>query len=245
MFQSLGLIAQRMRHMPLALILVALAAALPHSAFAAMSAEDEEDNRPPVRLIIGLDLSRSNPLVDSDAYAAKAADLIANEIKDLPLASKVMIRTFGSYKGSVNNLRIDRDISSAGDEKPAAVADLVRQIVANVPKLVRDGTLEAQNQTNIVPFLENMSEFVDCGEMDATVILISDGIEDSEYARLVNRDESLPTPDSGLYGGCSQLEIVGLGQGTNSPSLTEHLRAEWEDWAKAAGFKNFDGFNEW
>ena len=174
------------------LLLAALAAFAPQLALAAISDSAGEDNRPPERLIVGLDLSRSNPLVNSDSYAASVADLVADEVKDLPLASKVMIRTFGSYTGAVNNLRIDRDISSESDEKPAAVADLVREIVANVPKLVRDGTLEAQNKTNIVPFLENMSELVDCSQLDTSIILVSDGIEDSEYARLIDRGESLP-----------------------------------------------------
>jgi hypothetical protein len=90
-----------------------------------------------------------------------------------------------------------------------------------------------------------MSELVNCSQMDTSVILVSDGIEDSEYARLINRDESLPTPSSAMFSGCSSLEIAGLGQGANSPSLTEHLRVEWEKWAKAAGFRTFDGFNEW
>lgn len=207
-------------------------------------ADDDEDTRAPERLVIGLDLSRSNPLVKSQSYAGGAADVVADAVTDLPMASVVMIRTFGSY-GSGNNLRIDRQISSQKDEKPAAVASLVREIVANVPKLVKAGKLDVQNDTNVVAFLENMAQFVDCGKMNTTVVLVSDGIEDSEYARLIDPNDSLPNPTAGLYRGCESLEIVGLGQGADSPQLTEHLRTEWERWAKAAGFKSFDGYNDW
>ncbi|MFZ1989677.1 MAG: hypothetical protein WAW96_07880 [Alphaproteobacteria bacterium] len=205
----------------------------------------ENNNGPPERVIIGLDLSTSNPLITNATYAGAAAELVAEDIKKLPMASVVMIRTFGSYSGQRNNLRIDRQVSSQRDEKPVAVAALVQEIISNVPKLVRDGTLQSQDRTNIVPFLEDMAEFVDCSKMDTTVILVSDGVEDSEYARLKDRNDSLPHPTSAPYRGCSELEIVGLGQGANSPSFTGHLRDEWSAWAKAAGFRNFDGLSDW
>jgi hypothetical protein len=48
-----------------------------------------------------------------------------------------------------------------------------------------------------------------------------------------------------MYAGCSQLEIIGLGQGQASPSVTERLREEWAAWAKSAGFKSFNGYNSW
>lgn len=214
-------------------------------AHAALADSEQANNGPPRLIIIGLDLSESNPLIGNSSYAASAASVVAETIKTLPMASKVMLRTFGSYSAQKNSLRIDREISSERDEKPAAVASLVEEIIANVPKLVREGKLESQGRTNIVPFLEDMSEFVDCSKMDAAVILVSDGIEDSEYARLKNRDESLPAPSSEMYRGCSELMIVGLGQGANSPSFTERLRMAWEGWAKAAGFRNFEGLSDW
>lgn len=231
----------------LALLSAVFIVSVPGRAGASLAddASIENNNGPPERVIIGLDLSTSNPLITDRRYAASAAELVAKEVRNLPMASVVMIRTFGSYSGQKNNLRIDREISSQRDEKPAAVAALVREVIAGVPKLVRDGTLESQNRTNIISFLEDMAEFVDCSRMDTTVILVSDGIEDSEYARLRNRDDSLPRPSSGLYRGCSELEIVGLGQGANSPSFTEHLRDEWGAWARGAGFRNFDGFSDW
>ncbi len=215
-------------------------------AHAALADDAGDENKgPPQLIVIGLDLSQSNPLVSNSSYAASAGALVGETVKELPMASKVMLRTFGSYSGQKNTLRIDREISSQKDEKPAAVASLVEEIISNVPKLVREGTLQSQDKTNILPFLEDMAEFVDCSKMDTTVILVSDGIEDSEYARLKDKDESLPVPSSELYRGCSELLIVGLGQGGNSPSLTERLRNDWGAWSKAAGFRNFDGLSDW
>ena len=194
--------------------------------------------------MIGLDLSESNPLVSNKSYAASAGALVAQNIKSLPMASKVMLRTFGSYSGQKNNVRFDTEISSQGDEKPPVVAKHVEDLIAGVPEFVRAGSLEVQDRTNILSFLEDMAQFVDCSKMDTTVILVSDGIEDSEYARL-KHGESLPAPSPGLYRGCAELLIVGLGQGADSPSFTERLRSEWGAWAKAAGFRDFEGLSNW
>jgi hypothetical protein len=203
-----------------------------------------DDTPAPMRLVIGLDLSKSNPLVDSEPYAQSVADLVGSEIQDLPLASIVMLRTFGAYSAASNNLKIDRRLSVDGDERPEAVASLMSEIIAGVPKLVRDGTLEAQDSTNIVSFLESMSEFVDCSETDARIILVSDGLEDSDYAHLADPDESLPPPGR-IYAGCSELEILGLGQGQKDPRVTQRLRSEWRAWARSAGFKDFTGLDNW
>jgi hypothetical protein len=239
-----GIVGMRSRR-ALALAAVMVSALCVGAAAAADTDEQSEDNRAPVRVIIGLDLSRSNPLIDSQNYASAMGDYVADYIKDLPLASVVMLRTFGTYDARDNNLRIDRSISSLRDEKPAAVGALMRQIVSNIPKMVHEGRLESQASTNIVAFLEDMSDVVDCRKMDARVLLISDGIEDSEYARLEHVNEHLPKPSYELFRGCSQMEIVGLGQGQRSPAVTEHLKDEWERWAKAAGFHSFVGLNNW
>src|SRR6201999_2390485 len=57
----------------------------------------------PHRLVIGLDISKSNPLVDNAAFADKVAVRISNIIKGLGMASEVHVRTFGSYDASSNN----------------------------------------------------------------------------------------------------------------------------------------------
>lgn len=211
----------------------------------AMGARADSDRPSPQRIVIGLDLSKSNPLVTSRQYAASVAQYVSEMVKALPLASSVMLRTFGTYEGDRNTLRVDRSISSLPDEKPAAVAKLVREIIANVPKLVRNGTLDAQNSTNILAFLDNMSDVVDCTEMSTNIVLISDGMEDSEYAKLSNPKDHLPRPTSRIYKNCGELQILGLGRGQRSPAATQRIRREWENWARAAGFRSFVGLNSW
>jgi hypothetical protein len=48
-----------------------------------------------------------------------------------------------------------------------------------------------------------------------------------------------------MFDGCEELQILGLGQGTQSPTFTAHLRDEWSRWAAKAGFLKFTGLNDW
>ena len=197
----------------------------------------------PKTYVIGLDLSKSNPLVSDKGYAARAAARTAKEIAELPLKSRVMLRTFGSYDGSANGLKIDQVISSHA--RPDAVAKGIASIIASVPLLVDEGKLRAQGKTNIVPFLDTMSQVVDCGERDVHVVLLTDGFEDSEYAHLTRYGGKLPLPEVPAYKGCTELLILGLGQGGGSPSATKRLRASWQAYAEAAGFQQFYGLYDW
>lgn len=225
----------------------ALCAALITAPFAGLAfaspAKAAADEPKPIHVIIGLDLSRSNPLVTNRDYASKVAQRVAPLIKNLAPRSVVNLRTFGVYDPSAQNLRIDFVVSS---KHPAdEVLTVVTGVIAGVPQLVSEGKLTAQNYTNIVPFLENMAEVTDCKMLDTTVILASDGIEDSEYVKLIRDGSQLPAPDPGIYKGCSSLQILGLGVGANSPTLTKHLREQWQKWSDAAGFDRFEGLNDW
>ena len=197
----------------------------------------------PAHLIIGLDLSSSNPLVADPAYAAKIADRIAPYVEQLPIKSKLTLRTLGNYGGGANNLRLDRVISTK--DRAEDVARLVKGIVAGVPTLIEKGTLKLHNRTNIVPFLENMAEVVDCRVTSTRVILASDGVEDSKYVRLVENGSKLPLPEDKIFNRCDELQILGLGQGVDNPNTTKRLRTEWRNWSIAAGFRTFQGLNDW
>jgi hypothetical protein len=196
----------------------------------------------PERVIIGLDLSKSNPLVDDPAFAARVSQRIAVIVSRLGMASEVHVRTFGSYDPSSNNFAYDTRISVHA--RPEQVAAEVQRLIANTPRLVASGKWSSQQRTNILAFLENSARAVGCGGMPTTIILASDGIEDSEYARLTHGD-SLPPPDRRLYRGCYRLAIYGIGQGTGSPVTTSRLRFQWDSWAHAAGFAQFEGLNDW
>lgn len=207
-----------------------------------VSQGSDQNTLHPERIIIGLDLSKSNPLVDNPAFATRVGQRIAGIISRLGMASEVHIRTFGSYDPASNGFAYDTVISVRS--RPEQVAVEVQKLIANTPRLVASGRWKSQQKTNILAFLDNSVRAVGCGGMPTTVILASDGIEDSEYARLTQGD-NLPRPDRHLYRGCARLAIFGIGQGTGSPVTTSRLRQQWEGWTRDAGFGRFEALNDW
>jgi hypothetical protein len=229
------------------LLAVATAAALIGGGALAMQvAQDtpayDQNTLHPERVVIGLDLSKSNPLVDDPAFAARVAQRVSDIVRKLGFASEVHIRTFGSYDPSSNSWSYDTVLSTRS--RPDVVAAEVQKLIAGTPRLVASGRWRSQQKTNILAFLDNTVRATGCGGMPTTIILASDGIEDSDYARL-QRGDHLPAPDRSTFRGCSTLAIYGLGQGSGSPVMTARLRTEWEGWAKRAGFSRFEGLNDW
>ncbi len=208
-----------------------------------MASLNEEAAIPAQRLVIGLDISKSNPLVDDQEFAAKVAARIANVVRGLGMASEVHVRTFGSYDASSNNFAYDALISARN--RPERVAQEIQKLIAGTPYLVRSGKWRSQENTNILAFLDNVSQSIGCAGLPTTVVLASDGIEDSEYVRLQRSGAHLPPPDGQPFRGCAEMEILGIGQGTGSPVETTRLRSEWSRWAIASGFRRFVGLNDW
>ncbi|HEY1632793.1 MAG TPA: hypothetical protein VGF56_15860 [Rhizomicrobium sp.] len=195
------------------------------------------------RVVIAIDLSKSNPLIDDPAFAAKVAGRVADLVRGLGFASEVHVRTFGSYDANTNNFHFDAVLSVRN--RPDQVANEIGRLIAGTPALVRSGKWKAQNNTNILAFMDNVSQAFTCSGLPTTVILASDGIEDSEYARLEHDDSHLPSANGRPFAGCAELQILGLGEGTGSPSETVRLRAEWSRWSRQAGFARFQGLNDW
>lgn len=196
----------------------------------------------PQHLVIGLDLSKSNPLVTSDTFAAQVAARLAEDIRVLPVRSKVTVRSFGVYDTGSNALRIDQVISARA--RPDDVAEGIQALVANLPRLVAEGKLQAQMKTNIVPFLETMSGSVDC-TMPTRIVLLTDGAEDSELGKLTRTGGRLPDPRPDAFNGCEELLMLGIGRGFDSPATTARFRTAWTGWAEGAGFQRFTGLYDW
>ena len=199
------------------------------------------------RIVIGLDLSLSNPLVSDKMYSTKVAQRVAEEIQGLAPRSEVIVRSFGSYDASSNPLRFNETISAK--KRPDVVAKNIETLVANIPSLVDAGRIKGQGRTNIIAFLENMTQVVDCSDGITTqFILLTDGVEESEYADLRNANARLPENVVKARGQCDELQILGLGQGLGSPSETQRLRVEWQNWATGDAnkpFVQFVGLNDW
>jgi hypothetical protein len=197
----------------------------------------------PQRIVIGIDLSRSNPLIDNPAFAARVGQRVAGIVRSLDYSSEVHIRTFGNYDPFSNSFEYDAVLSVR--QRPDFVAAEVQRLIAGTPGLVRSGKWKSQENTNILAFIDNVHESIGCTGMPTTIVLATDGLEDSEYARLANEKNGLPLPTGAPYRGCTGLTILGLGQGAGSPRSTARLRGEWERWARAAGFARFIGLNDW
>lgn len=199
----------------------------------------------PKTILIGLDLSRSNPLVRDPGFAARVAESIRPMILDLAPRSRVMLRSFGTYNADVRGT-ITLDVTIAPKSARAEdISNLVAQVISGIPNMVSQGRFQAQPDTNIVPFLMNMSRVTNCSAMPTFVILATDGIEDSQVARLRSSGAALPPPPGAIFPGCEELQMLGIGRGLNSPRDTERLIGEWNAWARRAGFRNFRAFNEW
>lgn len=206
-------------------------------------AQDEDAAKPVKRVIVGIDLSLSNPLIANPAFAAKVARRVAGEIEGLGYHSEVHVRTFGNYDAASNNFAYDMVVSE--NERSDAIANDVGKLIASTPMAIKRGLWRAQGHTNILAFLSNLSQSPGCQGMPTTVVLATDGIEDSTYADLDRSSSHLPAPAGRPFRGCDELEILGLGQGTRNPRETTRLRAEWQGWAEAAGFARFLGLNDW
>jgi hypothetical protein len=203
-----------------------------------------EAAKPARRIVIGIDLSKSNPLVSDSGFAAKLAERVKESVLGLGFASEIHVRTFGSYGvAAANSFYFDAVISR--NKRPERVAAEIAKLIAGTPLLVEKGVFKTQEKTNIIAFLDNAVHSFGCAKLPTDVILATDGIEDSEYARLARKDAHLPTPDGKPFANCASLSILGLGRGQNSPEKTVFLRKEWETWSRAAGFKSFTGLNDW
>ena len=88
----------------------------------------EQAQLAPQRIVIGLDISRSNPLVADPAFAAKVGARIAGEIRKLGFASEVHVRTLGNYDASSNAFYYDTVLSTRS--RPEDVAQEVEHLVA-------------------------------------------------------------------------------------------------------------------
>ncbi len=199
----------------------------------------------PRTLLIGVDLSQSNPLVRDDDFARRVAERIRPMIADLSPRSRVMLRSFGSYNGEANT-SITLDVTIAPKTARAQdIAGIVAQVIATIPARVRAGKLQAQPFTNIVPFLQNMSRILSCTKEETYVILATDGVEDSQLTNLRNWNATLPPPAKAPFAGCQEMQILGIGRGLNSPRDTERLIALWREWAARAGFIKYSALNDW
>lgn len=180
-------------------------------------------------LTIGIDLSSSNPVVGDAAFARSAAAYAQTQVAALQPGDVVEVRTFGDR--SLANVKAER-VQISRRAKADKVAAKIARFIAGLPA----SNPAVQGSTNIVAFLE-FGQF-DCAS-GGTVLLLTDGIESSEYvdANRFLAGKPLPKPEKNFLSGCA-VTMVGLGQalvGELTPQQTKHVRTAWQTWMKAAG----------
>lgn len=196
-----------------------------------------DDQRTPRDLMIALDVSTSNVIVESDVMAAKAGRKAAEMIRTLGNGDRLRIRTFGSYSQSANPLRLDITISR---RMPAArVAASVERLITSLPELVASGRLPAGGTTHITAFLEEEAALLSCGTRLTALVLFSDGIEATPATspeRLASGQAALPTPNGNALQGCG-VSLYGIGETTTGAerARTQNLIDAWRVWADQAG----------
>jgi len=196
-----------------------------------------DDQRTPRDLMIALDVSTSNVIVESDVMAAKAGREAAEMILTLGNGDRVRIRTFGSYSQSENPLRLDITISR---RMPAhRVAASVERLIASLPELVESGRLPAGGTTHITAFLEEEAALLSCGTRLTALALFTDGIEASPATspeQLASGQAALPAPNGDVLQGCG-ISLYGIGETTGGAdrARTQNLINAWTEWADQAG----------
>jgi hypothetical protein len=176
-------------------------------------------------LFIGVDMSASNPLLESEVAARAAGQHAAREISSLQMGDWIVVQKFGARIAdnmATEKFRLTRQL------RPATVAQLVGRYIAGLPS----HKAEAQDATNLVAFLE-FGDF-DCGNGDK-LLLLADGIEHSAYIRerKFRSGKPLPKPRANILNGCT-VTMFPFG-GLLPPPVVKTIRASWEVWMKTAG----------
>lgn len=218
----------------------------------------------PTLLVIGVDLSASNPLVTNATYRQQALRRVNEKIQALEVGSQVILRAFGNNPISQPPIPIpDSDILVWNHRARDGAADS-RTAVLNAASLTFlrqiNGLLQTPGQqyTRIARFLDELQS--DIGRHVAfnpgdgvryrsvDFILLTDGVEDNGTVNLRLDGAELPMPGRMFpppgrqQPRCSGFTMFGAGQATQvlPDAVSAHIRGEWRAWATAAGCASYD-----
>jgi len=178
-------------------------------------------------LTVGIDMSGSNPLLQSKNFADAAARYAAEQIMGLKDGDTLRVQTFGARNAAENIASITTTVSRRN--RANKLAAQVAGMIQSLPERTKDG----QSSTNIVAWLE-FSHGFDCRSGSA-ILAITDGLESSSYVSakdLVSGKNKLPKPDVDLKQ--CELTFYGLGSGLE-PNHVKNVRNAWTAYAENAG----------
>jgi hypothetical protein len=183
---------------------------------------------PPKTITVGLDASRSNPLLLDKQFNINATNYVLSQLSSLDDGDKIDIKLLGSLQAADNLKSLSQTIGRNNKGKVAKA--IIQHLTQDLPTRVKP-----QSTTNIIAFLEQTNFACRSG---GHVILITDGIEASSYMSpndLLSGKKSLPKPSEFAIEnlrGC-RVTFYGIGVG-RSGQESKQLRRQWKVFITAA-----------
>jgi hypothetical protein len=178
-------------------------------------------------LHILIDASQSNPMLIDTAFNKRAAAFAVQSISQLKQHDTVRLQTFGSLQSADN---FDVKALQVSRHNHRKVSAAVASYLVSLPQ-----TLKPQGSTNVLAWFNRNP--VDCSKDKHTILIISDGIEASEYVNpnhLLSGKQTLPAPSEFVnIRGC-EVFMFGVGAGRLDQE-TIRLRKAWGQYFKQAG----------
>ena len=178
-------------------------------------------------LHILIDASQSNPMLIDTAFNKRAAAFAVQSISQLKQHDTVRLQTFGSLQ-SADNFDVKALPVSRHNHRKVSAA--VASYLVSLPK-----KLKPQGSTNVLAWFNRNP--VDCSTDKHTILIITDGIEASEYVNpnhLLSGKQTLPAPSEFVNVRGCEVVMFGVGGGRLDKE-TIRLRKAWEQYFKQAG----------
>lgn len=178
-------------------------------------------------LHIIVDVSQSNPMLSNAAFVKRAAQYSAEQMSSLKLGDSILVQTFGELQSAKNLERYEYTLTR---QKRKRIERAVLHYIMTLPE-----RSEPQPSTNLLAWFNRNA--LDCQKVPKTILILSDGIEASEYVnpnKLMAGKQSLPAPSEFVdVKGCNVV-MFGLGAGRQDRETTQ-LRKAWAQYFNKAG----------
>lgn len=221
-----------MRYLVCAILLTGLLGAVP-MAVAGQRPDDWE------LVLILVDLSNSSLNHEKPVFTHRAARYIReNHLENLPLGSKILIRSFATPEQRHTLLDLDYELLNRVGSRARDVLPRIESIIGRLPEIIERKKLFLGEQTWLLRTLHGLAHRLPKTKHRTTIIILSDCLEysgDADAYKLVKTDGGrFPAPASDLLRGA---RVIALGAGSDCRTLEQgrRLEAMWTEWVHSAG----------
>ncbi|MCY7297388.1 hypothetical protein [Alteromonas sp. a30] len=178
------------------------------------------------QLTIAVDLSGSNPFLKDERASKGAAYYASQHVSQLSTGDSVVLQSFGSLQSFDNFEALQVTLTRKNQKQ------LVKGIQSKLTTLASQA--KEQGSTNLIAYF-GRNDF-GCEQTGSTVLVLTDGIEASEYVdpnKLLAGEVSLPSPNTFAQDnlkGCTVI-FYGLGIGRHDSEMVR-LREAWSEYFK-------------